>query len=145
MGSRQGQLHDTVRRAERKPLDEAARLRPNDWSSVEIHMADISELGFRAACEARLPVGGPVTLDVPGIGGVDAQVEWQRDGEFGARFLSPLRLEHCDWPLSNGAATLASLLYQRAGAHQIGRHGADAALRRRILSSLPVRKGGAAA
>jgi len=145
MGSHSTGIGDTERRAERRALDEAARLRPNSWSSVEIRMADISELGFRAACEARLPVGGPVTLDVPGIGSVDAQVEWQRGGEFGARFLSPVPLDRCGWSLADGGATLASLLYQSAGANQIGRHGADAALRRRILAALPVRKGGEAA
>jgi hypothetical protein len=145
MGSQRAGIGDTERRAERRALDEAARLRPNSWSSVEIRMADISELGFRAVCEARLRVGGPVTLDVPGVGTVDAQVEWQRGSEFGARFLAPVALDGCEWPLGEGGATLASLLYQRAGAHQVGRHGADAALRRRILSALPVRKGGAAA
>ena len=145
MGSRKTGIGDMERRAERRALDEAARLRPNSWSSVEIRMADISELGFRAACEARLPVGGPVTLDVPGIGAVDAQVEWQRGGEFGARFLTPLPLDRCGWTMGEGAATLAQLLYQRAAAHQVGRHDADAVLRRRILSALPVRKGGAAA
>jgi hypothetical protein len=144
MASQSADIGDTERQAERRALDEAARLRPNSWSSVEIRMADISELGFRAACEARLPVGGAVTLDVPGIGGVDAQVEWQRGGEFGARFLAPLAIDRCGWVVADHAATLASLLYQRAGAHQVGRHGADAALRRRILTALPVRKGGAA-
>ena len=141
MGSRQGTIGDTVRRAERKALDESARLRPNSWSSVEIRMADISELGFRAACEARLQVGGLVTLEVPGIGAVDAQVEWQRGNEFGARFLAPLPLSRCEWAVGEQPMPLASLLYQRAAAHRVGRHVADAALRRRILSSLPVRKG----
>jgi hypothetical protein len=145
MGSQRAGIGDTERRAERHALNEPARLRPNCWSSVEIHMADISELGFRAVCEARLSVGGPVTLDVPGVGSVDAQVEWQRGSEFGARFLAPLTLGNCAWTLGEGGETLASLLYQRAAAHQVGRHGADAALRRRILSALPVRKGGAAA
>lgn len=145
MGSRQKQVGDTVRRAERRALDEAARLRPNSWSSVEIRMADISEFGFRATCEARLQVGGLVTLDVPGLGPVDAQVEWQRANEFGARFLAALPLDRCTWSLSEGQATLASLLYQRAGAHKVGRHGADAQLRRQILEALPMRKGGAAA
>jgi hypothetical protein len=145
MGSRQKQIGDTVRRAERRSLDEAARLRPNSWSSVEIRMADISECGFRAVCEARLPVGGLVTLDVPGLGPVDAQVEWQRGDEFGARFLAVVPLDRCAWVLSEGQATLASLLYQRAGAHKVGRRDADAQLRRQILEALPIRKGGAAA
>ncbi|MBV9930854.1 MAG: hypothetical protein JO013_07905 [Alphaproteobacteria bacterium] len=145
MGSRSGGIGDTERRAERRSLDEPARLRPNSWSSVEVRLADISELGFRASCEARLQVGGAVSLEVPGVGPVDAQVEWQRGGEFGARFLAPLALDRCGWPVGEGNATLASLLYQRAGAHQVGRRSADAALRRRILSALPVRRGGAAA
>lgn len=132
-----------MRGAERKSLDEAARLRPNSWSSIEIRMADISELGFRAGCEARLQAGALISLEVPGIGSRDAQVEWQRGGEFGARFLAPLPLERCRWILEEGEGPLANLLFQRAGAHQVGRHGADADLRRRILAALPVRKGGA--
>jgi hypothetical protein len=142
MGSRQRQIGDTVRRAERKSLDEAAQLRPNSWSSVEIRMADISELGFRAECEARLQAGSLVTLDVPGVGPVDSQVEWQRGKEFGARFLAPVPLERCAWAVEDGDGPLASLLFQRAGAHQVGRSGADAELRRRILAALPVRRGG---
>ena len=145
MGSRQRQIGDTVRRAERKSLDEAARLRPNSWSSVEIRMADISELGFRAGCEARLQAGALVSLEVPGIGPVEAQVEWQRGDEFGARFLAPLPIDRCTWAVEAENGPLASLLFQRAGAHQVGRHGADAELRRRILAALPVRKGGALA
>jgi hypothetical protein len=145
MGSRQRQIGDTVRRAERKSLDEAARLRPNSWSSVEIRMADISELGFRARCEARLQAGALITLEVPGVGPMDAQVEWQHGGEFGAHFLAPLPMDRCQWVVDDGDGPLASLLVQRAGAHQVGRHGADAELRRRILAALPVRRGGALA
>jgi hypothetical protein len=145
MGSRQGDIGDQVRQAERRALDEAARLRPNSWSTVEIRMTDISELGFRAEAEARLQAGGLVTLDVPGIGPVDAQVEWQRQGEFGARFLAPLALHRCAWVVEERGAPLANLLFQRAAAHKVGRSAADAQLRRRILAALPVRKGGAAA
>jgi hypothetical protein len=144
MGARRNDIGDTVRRAERRTLDEAARLRPNSWSAMEVRMTDISECGFRAGCEARLPVGGCVSLDVPGIGTVDAQVEWQRGDEFGARFLAPLPLDRCRWTLGDGDAPLASLLFQRAAAHKVGRDRADAALRRRILDALPMRKGGAA-
>jgi hypothetical protein len=145
MGARHNDFGDTVRGAERRALDESARLRPNSWSAIEVRMADISELGFRAGCEARLQVGGCVTLDIPGVGSVDAQVEWQRGAEFGARFLAPLPLDRCQWTLDEGEAPLASLLFQRAAARQVGRDRADAALRRRILTALPMRKGGAAA
>lgn len=145
MGSRDTSIGDQVRRAERRALDEAARLRPNSWSSVEIRMADISELGFRAHCEARLRAGSLVTLDVPGLGPVEAQVEWQRGTEFGARFLAALPLERCGWEVCGETAPLASLLFQRAAASKVGRDAADAELRRRILAALPIRKGGAAA
>jgi hypothetical protein len=129
-----------LRRAERRPLDESARLRPNSWSSLEIQVLDLSELGFRGACEARLRSGGCVTLEVPGIGPVDAQVEWQRKDEFGARFILPVDLAAVGWNLSQRRETLAQLLVQRAAAASAGRRGADAQMRGRILAALPIRK-----
>lgn len=141
MGSKPIRIDDQVRRAERVALDQSARLRPNSWSSLEIQMIDLSELGFRAACEARLQCGGSVTLDVPGVGPVDAQVEWQREGEFGARFFQPIALDGCEWVIDGAQRTLAQLLVERAGARGRGRLGADQQLRRQILAALPMRKG----
>ncbi|HEY7810686.1 MAG TPA: PilZ domain-containing protein, partial [Allosphingosinicella sp.] len=80
---------DGGRQAERLVVRGATRLKPNEWSSVEATMLDLSELGFRAACDARLRVGSTVSIDIPRIGAVEAQVEWQRGGEFGARFYAP--------------------------------------------------------
>jgi|SRR3954470_2816191 len=131
-----------LRRAERRPLDESARLRPNSWSSLEIRVLDLSELGFRGACEAKLQRGGGVTIEIPGIGPVDAQVEWQRKDEFGARFILPVDLDAVEWSLSQRRETLAQLLVQRAAAANAGRRGADAQMRRRILASLPISKAG---
>jgi hypothetical protein len=144
MASRAATEGDTTRRAERLRVDEAARLRPNSWSSVEAQMLDLSELGFRASCEARLQVGSCVSLEIPGVGPVDAQVEWQRGGEFGARFLTPIDLSHCDWTLGQRHKALAHLLVQRARAQKAGRGGAEAQLRREILSALPMRRQGGA-
>jgi hypothetical protein len=141
MGSKPIRSDDQARQAERLELDESARLRPNSWSSLEIRMVDLSELGFRAACEARLQAGSCVSLEIPGIGGVDAQVEWQRTGEFGARFLQPIDLASCRWTVGDRRKALAQLLVQRAAATRAGRLGADRQLRRQILSALPMRKG----
>jgi hypothetical protein len=141
MGSKPVQIDDQVRRAERVALDQSARLRPNSWSSLEIRMIDLSELGFRAGCDARLQCGGGVTLDIPGLGPVDAQVEWQRDGEFGARFFRPICLDGCDWVIGGQQRTLAHLLVERAAARRGGRARADQQLRREILAALPIRKG----
>ena len=133
------------RNAERMPLDEATRLRPNDWSSLEVGMIDLSESGFRATCEARLATGGCVSLDVAGIGSVEAQVEWQRGDMFGARFLSPIDLGKCSWTPIERESVLAQLLIDRAAARQAGRPSAERALRRQILRTLPMRKGSARA
>jgi hypothetical protein len=108
-------------------------------------MVDLSSLGFRARCEARLRPGGCVSLDIPGVGTVEAQVEWQRGEHFGARFLQPIRMDGCRWTTSERQHALAHLLIQRAAARSSGRSAAEAQLRRQILSALPIRKGSASA
>ena len=133
------------RRAERVTLDEATRLRPNDWSSLEVRMIDLSESGFRASCDARLQNGGLVSLDVAGIGTVEAQVEWQRGGCFGARFVMPIDISRCTWTPTERESILARLLIERAAAQQAGRHSAERQLRQRILQTLPMRSGAARA
>lgn len=135
---------DRARQAERLGLDAAARLRPNDWSSVEVSMVDLSELGFSARCDARVLPGSGVSLDIPGIGAVEAQVEWQRGQQFGARFVVPIDLEKCEWGLRERRHALAELLFERAQARRAGRRGAEVQLRQKILRSLPVHKGSAA-
>jgi hypothetical protein len=144
VGSKPIDIEDQGRRAERHALDESARLRPNSWSSVEIRMVDVSALGFRAACEARLHSGGTVSLEIPGVGAVEAQVEWQRGGEFGARFYEPIDLDSCGWTVDDQRRTLAHLLVHRAAAHRAGRDAGDRQLRRQILGALPMRKAGLA-
>ena len=89
MGSKPFGTEELERRAERLALDESARLRPNSWSSLEIRMLDLSSLGFRATCEARLQCGSAATVEIAGLGLVEAQVEWQRGNQFGARFFAP--------------------------------------------------------
>src|SRR5688572_7286363 len=136
---------DSGRKAERLPLDAEARLRPNDWSSLQIRMLDLSAAGFRAQCEARVQPGGSVSLDVPGIGAVEAQVEWQRGDQFGARFFAPIEIKLCTWTFRERHHALARLLVERAAAKRAGRRGAEKQLRRDILSALPMRKGCASA
>ena len=136
---------DSGRRSERHPLDAEARLRPNDWSSLQIKMLDLSASGFRAHCEARVKPGGSVSLDIPGIGAVEAQVEWQRGDQFGARFFAQIELRRCQWTFRERHHALARLLVERANAKRAGRRGAEGQLRREILSALPMRKGCASA
>ena len=136
MASNQGEAESRERRAERLAVDEATRLKPNDWSSTEVRMVDLSPLGFRASCEARILPGSCVSLDIPGIGEVLAQVEWRRENEFGARFITPIVLAACRWRFAQRRGALARLLVERAAARRAGRRDAERQLRRRILNSL---------
>ena len=135
---------DRAREAERLRVDAEARLRPNDWSSVEVSMLDLSTNGFRASCDARLLPGSAVSIDIPGVGAVDAQVEWQRGRTFGARFFVPIDLAACAWTLRERRHALAELLVERAQAKQAGRDRAERQLRRQILTALPMQKDDAA-
>ena len=75
----------------------AARLRPNHWSAAEIEMVDLSSVGFRAAGDLLLRIGAYISLEIPGIGWVEAKIVWQQRGEFGARFVTPINPDHCAW------------------------------------------------
>jgi hypothetical protein len=145
MSSEDDNDFDGGRRSERLPVDAETRLRPNSWSSLQIRMLDLSSTGFKAECEAKVQPGGSVSLDVPGIGSVDAQVEWQRGDQFGARFFAPIELKRCQWAFPDRHQTLARLLVERAAAKRAGRRGAETQIRREILSALPIRKGCASA
>ena len=114
------------RRHPRYPLFERARLRPNDWSTVQIVLRDISSHGFRAGCEANVKIGGYVSLEVNGIGQVEAKVMWRRNDEIGAEFARPISLQYCGWlhnceaaqrveaPSAHIEDTLIDLLARRA-------------------------------
>jgi len=142
MATHDVQPGDRARQAERLPLDASTRLRPNDWSSLEVRVVNLSRTGLRAECDARLGIGGCVSLDVPGIGAVEAQVEWQRDDAFGAKFVHPISLERCGWAPQAQRPVLAALLFDRAAAQIAGRHKAERVIRRKILAAAPM--GGAA-
>ena len=78
-------------------LDHNTRLRPNDWSTVQVGMVDISTHGFRFECDANLRIGGYVTLELHGIGLVEARIVWRRGEQLGAQFARPIPLDHCAW------------------------------------------------
>ena len=129
-----------MRKEKRTQIDEAARLHPNGWSSVEARVLDLSGSGFKAECEARVTVGSSIALEVPGLGRVHAHVSWRRGSRFGARFDEPVDMERCEWEPLSRQIVLSRLLIERAEAHQAGQIGQDLELRRKILSALPVHR-----
>lgn len=129
-----------MRKGERKAVDAPARLHPNAWSSLEVRLIDCSETGFRAVSEARVGKYEQVTLELPEIGPVKAQVAWSRGGEFGARFDQPIDIERVPLTPAGDHQRLARLLIQRAAAQksQLWEH--EERLRREISEALPLQR-----
>jgi hypothetical protein len=129
-----------MRKGERKAVDEPVRLHPNAWSSLEVRLIDCSETGFRAECEARVRKYDTVTLEMPGIGPVEAYVAWSRGQEFGARFVQPITLEQAQLQPAGKQQVLARLLVQRAAAQKSRLWEHEERLRKAIARALPLQR-----
>jgi hypothetical protein len=84
------------RQSERTPVSSVARL-ASSWYSVEVKICDVSQSGFKAECPEPVQIGSLVSLHVPGVGAVDAQVRWQIGLRMGGMFLDPISLNRCEW------------------------------------------------
>ena len=93
------------RRSERTPISSKSRLTQQNWYSVEVALCDLSSSGFMAECAQNVSIGSYVTLDVPGLGPVRAQVRWQIGKRMGGMFLDPIRLSRCEWTASRISET----------------------------------------
>ena len=85
------------RRSDRKALSTKTRLTQQNWYTVEVEICDVSSTGFMAECAENVSIGSYVTLEVPGLGPVRAQVRWQVGNRMGGMFLDPIRLSRCEW------------------------------------------------
>jgi hypothetical protein len=86
-----------TRKAQRRRISEEAALAQQSWYSVDVRVRDVSTGGFMAECPDPVRIGSYVSLDVPGIGPVRAQVRWQLGGRVGGMFLDPISLSKCEW------------------------------------------------
>jgi hypothetical protein len=85
------------RKAERTSIETTTQLRHQNWYSVDVSICDVSTSGFMAECNDPVRIGSYVSLDVPGIGPVHAQVRWQIGTRMGGMFLDPISLHRCEW------------------------------------------------
>ena len=129
-----------MRRDERLPLEEIARLHPNNWSSLDVRVLDLSANGFRAECEARVALGSCVRIELPEVGPAVAYVTWRRGNCFGAKFSAPVDPSRCGWPALAQGQVLARLLVERAEARTAGKYRVEMELRRKILAALPMQR-----
>jgi hypothetical protein len=86
-----------ARRSPRMTIAGNANLRAQTLYNVEVRVKNVSTCGFMAECSAPVQIGSYVTLDVPGIGPVHAQVRWQIGFTMGGMFLDPISLARCEW------------------------------------------------
>jgi hypothetical protein len=89
--------HYKSRRSGRSSVTGTARLRRSNLYSVEVRVRDVSTGGFMAECPEMVGIGSYVSLEVPGIGPVKAQVRWQLGARMGGMFLDPISLARCEW------------------------------------------------
>lgn len=89
--------HYKDRKSRRIGVSGKAGLRGQNRYIVEVRVYDVSSGGFMAECPDPVAIGSYVTLDVPGIGPVHAQVRWQLGARMGGMFLDPLSLNRCEW------------------------------------------------
>jgi len=85
------------RRTSRLAVEQSAHMRSQAWYQIEVKVRNVSTCGFMAECAAPVPIGSYVSLDVPGIGPVHAQVRWQIGVSMGGMFLDPISLNRCEW------------------------------------------------
>lgn len=84
-----------------------ASLSPQDLYNVEVRVRNVSTAGFMAECSAPVRIGSYVSLDIPGVGPVQAQVRWQIGLRMGGMFLDPISLKSCDWTAEKAKAAAA--------------------------------------
>jgi hypothetical protein len=85
------------RRSPRVRLQQVTQLRSRETAEQDVTVCDISTSGFMAECMRPVLIGSYVSLDLPGIGPVHAQVRWQVGGRLGGKFLDPIGINRCEW------------------------------------------------
>jgi hypothetical protein len=96
------------RRAERVVVDGHATIGQQNWYDIEVTIRDVSSFGFKAECAEPIRIGSEISLDVPGVGLIAAQVRWQIGTRMGGMFLNPISLERCQWTATRASPPLAA-------------------------------------
>jgi hypothetical protein len=78
------------RRAERRIVNLAARLRDPGATVSEIEVLNLSTDGFMAQGDVALESGAHAWLKLPGLEPQNAKVVWVEDGKYGFEFTNPL-------------------------------------------------------
>jgi len=77
-------------RETRTLLDTDAAIQEPGQTGTDARLVNLSAEGFMARTDAVIAPGCRVWLTLPGLGQVDAEVVWARDGKLGGRFAEPI-------------------------------------------------------
>jgi len=78
------------RKAERRIVNLAARLRDPGATLTEVEVVNVSTDGFMAQGEMKVEIGSYVWLKMPGLEPQNSTVVWVEDGKAGFEFVTPL-------------------------------------------------------
>ena len=84
---RQEKVSGWIDRNERRPVQAAAVAYLPDGGAVSVRLTDISYEGCQVESDEILPIGCRITLALPRLGDIAAQVRWSLHGRAGIRFL----------------------------------------------------------
>jgi hypothetical protein len=78
--------HDR-RESEREEVFYRTRAVANGFGSLPVQVVNISANGFMARSETELPIGHPLTIRLPIVGEIKAEVRWALGGRIGCQFV----------------------------------------------------------
>ena len=78
------------RKAERRIVNLAARLREPGASLQHVEVVNLSSTGFLAQGDLALEIGTQIWLKLPGLEPKSGRVVWVEEGKAGCEFASPL-------------------------------------------------------
>lgn len=75
------------RQAEREEVFYRTRATPLGMNSLPVQVVNISANGFMARTEIDLPIGHPLSIRLPVVGDIKAEIRWTLGGRIGCQFM----------------------------------------------------------
>lgn len=81
-------VHDWIGRKDRHPVEIDATVHRSDGSKSEVRLTNFSDEGCRIESDNEFRIGERLSISIPRMGQMKAQVRWALAGSAGARFLA---------------------------------------------------------
>jgi hypothetical protein len=81
-------VYDWVGRKDRHPVAVDAVVRRDDGSTAPVKLTNFSEEGCRIEADDEFRIGERLSIAIPRMGQIQAQVRWALPGSAGAKFVA---------------------------------------------------------